>query len=161
MSGLNLALLGLAFLIGCTSHPNFKHNDAPPTTGDRWFAARASALGTTIKEARRRDQELPDEGTSVPDLVWDPMLINEVGRLWKHQCALCHGAQGTPPKELSPRPKRWSGIGPDMGFFFGGDRMRMAIFKRIKNSKGKSMPAFGHTLSREQIWGLVTYIESL
>ena len=148
-------------LAGCTNHPNFRHNNQPPTLADRWFAARASALDISVTHAQKRDNGLSADGTSVPTLDWDPMLTQEIGRLWKHQCALCHGDEGTPPDELAPKPKQWSGVGPDMGFFFGGDRMRMAIFKRIKNGKGKAMPAFGHILSNEQMWGLVAYIESL
>ena len=53
-----------------------------------------------------------------------------------------------------------------MGFFFGGDKMRAGLFKRIqeggepKDGKPSDMPAWSSSLSREQTWALVRHLES-
>ncbi len=66
------------------------------------------------------------------------------------------------PPSARPRlrgPQSWGGVGPRMGFFFGGDAMRAGIYRVIAERLAPSMPAFGETLSCGQIWALFAHIE--
>ena len=88
--------------------------------------------------------------------------------LWQMHCALCHGPNGrTNPQNFKPAPRQFGGMGIKMGFFFGGDKMRAGIFKKIQtgqSTKSKSpaqMAGFGDLLHNEQIWALVLHLENL
>ena len=56
-------------------------------------------------------------------------------------------------------PRDWTGMGVRMGFFFGGDKMRAGIFRRIRDGVPPGMPGWDSALSREQIWALVRHLE--
>ncbi len=133
--------------------------------GDDWFRARALTLGISEDEARTRDSKLSEDAP--PDGVWDGETSREAAVLWRDLCAGCHGPSGDPdqaPTKLDPSPRAWTGVGPAMGFFFGGDRMRAGIYRRIRDGgdsdgHASKMPAWGEQLAREQIWALVFHIE--
>ena len=139
--------------------------DAMPHLGPTWFSYRAQTLGIDAEAAKARDGALPEDAPPA-DAVFDRALAEESALIWREQCARCHGLngrlEGVPPME--PEPKRWGGMGPQMGFFFGGDKMRAGIYRSIADGKkaesGKiTMPAWRGVLSREQMWGLVRHIE--
>lgn len=150
---------------------------AIPETGDsieahrsgRWFERRAAQLGISVAEARARDAALSEE---VPprDAADDEHTRAEAAAIWMTACARCHGVTGRldgPVPKFDPPPRAWGGMGPKMGFLFGGDRMRAGIYKTIseggpvRNGQPSPMPAWGAYLSREQMWSLVRHIEAL
>jgi mono/diheme cytochrome c family protein len=131
--------------------------------GEDWFQHRAQTLGLTLEDARARDLALPEDEPPEADAHTDV----EAAALWRDLCASCHGANGDPteaPAKHEVEPRDWTGMGPSMGFFFGGDKMRAGIYRRIRDggdSDGKpsKMPSWKDQLSREQIWALVRHIE--
>lgn len=160
-----LAVALLLALAGCAaSRPPTPPVDATPHLGDDWFSWRAVTLGITVDQVRARDAALPDgaEPTAPAKGTLDEETQMQAALLWKQECARCHGESGEPPT-VEPgqvQPRAWTGMGPKMGFFFGGDAMRAGIYRTIAEGKG-SMAAWGDVLSREQIWALVAHIESL
>ncbi len=161
-----LVLLVLALACGHAPPAPRPHRPGPHLQ-DAWFAARGEALGIPEPEARRRDAALAEGPPS--EAIWDEQLAAEASALWGRHCAVCHGArgrlEGVPPAE--PRPRAWGGFGAKMGFFFGGDKMRRGLFRRIaeggapRDGRPSRMPAWRGALSNEQIWGLVHFIERL
>jgi len=150
-------------LAGCAATRPQPSPHAKPHLGDEWFVWRASTLGISADQARARDAALPDgtDGTAPPAGTLDENTELEAAILWSKQCARCHGEDGIPPppEEGRPQPRAWDGMGPTMGFAFGGDKMRAGIYKTISRGRG-SMPGWGDTLSREQIWALVAQVEA-
>jgi mono/diheme cytochrome c family protein len=143
---------------------------APPgataNLGDAWYEHRGRELGISVDEARRRDVTLPEE--EPPESYGeDERLARESAVLWATLCAQCHGPEGEPAEtlQMDPPPRRWGTFGTSMGFFFGGDKMRAGIYRRIRDGGepregvSSAMPPWGAVLSREQIWGLVAHIE--
>jgi mono/diheme cytochrome c family protein len=140
--------------------------DAQPHLGDTWYAHRALSLGITEADAHRRDLALSEESAS--DGMWDRTTQQEASALWQSACASCHGltGKGDGAAPMNPAPRSFGTMGMRMGFFFGGDRMRAGIYRKITEGGAKTipptaMPAYGPTLSREQRWALVYLIESL
>ena len=132
--------------------------------GEEWFQLRAQQLGVSVQAARDRDLALPEDEPP-PEL--DEGAAVEAAAIWRDLCSACHGPNGDPeeaPSKQEIRPRDWSGMGPSMGFFFGGDKMRAGIYRRIRDGgdedgKPSLMPPWGKQLSREQIWALVRHIE--
>ncbi|MBI2374524.1 MAG: cytochrome c [Deltaproteobacteria bacterium] len=132
-------------------------------TGEAWFQSRARWLGISPEEARRRDSELDTQRPPDPDF-WDPQLSVEVASLWSALCNECHGGRRriSEARFIPPPAPGW---GRGEGFFFGSKKPREREF-RVVFEGGKSiiaekskMPSWGGRLSREQIWGLVHYVE--
>jgi mono/diheme cytochrome c family protein len=155
--------------------------------GEAWFEHRARTLGISVEAAKARDASFAEE--EPPEGLWDETTSVEAAGLWRDLCAQCHGPNGDPEEapnrrerseaeeakrsgarpseavgELETMPRDWSGMGPAMGFFFGGDKMRAGIYRRIRDGgdadgKPSKMPRWGEQLAREQIWALVQHIE--
>lgn len=158
-------VLALTFVAGCSSPPPVEVPEgARPHIGESWFDWRAKTLGITPAEARARDEALPDgeEGEVPPPGTLDTDTRLEGALLWKAECARCHGANGEPPEPAPGQVKlrSWNGMGPKMGFTFGGDRMRAGVYRKILLGGG-AMPAWKGYLAREQIWALVAHMEHL
>lgn len=85
----------------------------------------------------------------------------EADLLWEQKCAACHGLDGTPNESVTPKPRKLSGFGLKMGFFFGGNKMREGIFRTIRDGKNQTMPSFKDELSEDQIRALIKRIERL
>ena len=166
--------VALVLFASCASAPPLL---APSADGDsieahrsgRWFERRAAQLGITVAQARARDAAL---GEDVPpaDAADDEHTRTEAAAIWNTACARCHGMTGRldgPVSKFDPPPRSWGGLGPKMGFLFGGDRMRAGIYKTIseggpvRNGQPSPMPAWGAYLSREQMWSLVRHIEAV
>lgn len=140
-----------------------------PLLGDAWFAARAQTLGLDAAAARARDAAISE--AEPPAEPPDTQLRNQSAAIWATLCASCHGATGrlenvapTPPDV--PLPRAFGGARMAMGFFFGGDKMRAGLYRKIARGAPPTvppspMPPWEGTLSREQIWGLIAHIESL
>lgn len=161
--GLLLTLL----LCGCAGVTQATAKDgAEPHVGEAWFRFRAEGLGITVEEAKQRDASLSEEAPP-EEPFWDDQTRLEAAVLWRDLCARCHGPGGDPEEarvKLKEPPRSWTGMGPAMGFFFGGDGMRAGIYRRIaaggdEEGRPSRMPAWGEQLSREQIWALVRHIE--
>ncbi len=163
--------LGLAVVTGCAGAPVAAPlaSSAAPLMGDAWFAARAAALRLDPEAARARDAAFSE--SRPPEAAPDAQLAGNAAALWTTLCASCHGAtgrlEGVPPTPLeAPRPRELGTTGMAMGFFFGGDKMRAGLYRKIAygqppSEKPSAMPLWAGTLSREQIWALVAHIESL
>lgn len=146
--------------------------DGQPLLGDAWFEARARALGLTVEAARARDAAFSESEPPDDDGPPDAQLATQSSALWATQCASCHGATGrlenVPP--TLPRPRELGTTGMAMGFFFGGDKMRAGLYRKIAYGEPPAaplsptpspMPKWAPQLSREQLWALVAFIEGL
>lgn len=156
-------ILACLLLAGCAAkRPAEIPVGAGPHVGEAWFAWRAGTLGISRVQAHARDAALPDgsDGRAPAAGTLDEHTRREAALLWAQNCAVCHGADGVPPQvaEGQAQPRSWTGMGPTMGFLFGGDKMRAGIYRTISEGRG-SMAGFGEALSREQIWALVAHIE--
>jgi mono/diheme cytochrome c family protein len=140
-----------------------------PLLGDAWFTARGTTLGLDAAAARARDAAFSE--AEPPGSPPDDQLRTQAAAIWATLCASCHGATGrlenvaaTPPDV--PLPRAFGGARMAMGFFFGGDKMRAGLYRKIARGAPPTvppspMPPWEGTLSREQIWALVAHIESL
>ena len=161
----NLLYVVALVLVGCAASKPLPPAvpGAEPLVGDAWFRGRAQTLGLSAAEVRARDLSLPDgtDGRAPTPGTLDTQTAQEATLLWNSQCASCHGRDGVPPAvpEGQAQPRSWVGMGPTMGFTFGGDKMRAGIYRTIAEGKG-SMAGWGDALSREQIWALVAHIEA-
>lgn len=161
-------LLLICFFLGsCGSVDLQSNNEQKPHSKADWIQLRSQELKISLAEAQTRDEQLSE--SEPPEEIWDTSLQTESALLWRNYCANCHGATGqlenVPQQE--PMPRKFGTFGMSMGFFFGGDKMRAGIYTAIKTGQKKdgtllnNMPAWGESFSREQIWGLVHFIESL
>jgi mono/diheme cytochrome c family protein len=140
---------------------------AKPLVADEWFEARAQGLALSVEQTRARDQALSEEA---PPSELDAFTREQAAAAWSELCAKCHGEDGDPevaPVKNDPPPKSWGTFGTSMGFFFGGDKMRAGIYRKIADGapskpdgSASAMAAWSGTLAREQIWALVLHIES-
>jgi len=107
------------------------------------------------------------QGRIQPALSYDPRLLNPVpatadvvargGVLFQENCLSCHGAGGFGDGPLSagmfPKPADFSA--PHTRAHPDGQ-----LFAWIQNGKpGTDMPAFGSTLTDQQIWEVIDYIQ--
>lgn len=151
------ALVCIPVLCACAGPQGVARQGAQVPLADEWFEGRAEGLSVSVEDARKRDALLGDPA-SPPES--SPEMLEVGAVLWRDLCATCHGVDGKAPpvEEGAAQPRSWGG-GSRMGFFFGGDKMRGGLFKTIRDGKGTGMPAWGETLSNEQIWALVGHLE--
>lgn len=144
-------------LCACASSPP-TGTVGEPHLESEWFLFRAQSLGMDVEAAMARDRALSETEPPEPDAT----TRHEAAALWRSLCAGCHGAtgrlEGVPV--LEPAPRKWGGFGASMGFFFGGDKMRAGLYRKIRDG-GEKMPAWGELLAKEQLWALVAYLEAL
>ena len=132
--------------------------------GESWYAYRGSQLGLTQAEARERDLEIGELGPP-KDHFWDKQLATESAALWRSLCNECHrGIRSVAAAATIPPPAAdW---GRSNGRFFERYRRHQKIFTTIfaggkerEDPRVVRMPSWGSELSREQIWGLVYWLE--
>lgn len=128
--------------------------------GRKWLAEKSKRTGTPVSELLEADKEFT---RPLSDEQYTPELKANITKIWMAECSACHGKEGEPPEGLKFKkmPRGLSSTGMAMGFLFGGDKMRAGIFKLIRDGRGPNMPAFGKKLTREQLWGLVRFIDDL
>lgn len=102
--------------------------------------------------------------------AWDAFMQQEAAAIWVTRCAPCHGISGrgeNVTQQFETPPRAFGSFGMKMGFFFGRNRMRAGLYRRVAlgsaadPNKPGSMPSFEGQLTREQMWAVVTYLESL
>jgi hypothetical protein len=160
-------LLLLGVLGGCatpTSAAAPKKQAFEVHIGDSWYRYRGGQLGLTRSEARERDLDIDESGPPT-DAFWGPELAVESAALWRALCNECHrGVRSISGASVISAPAQdW---GRSTGRFFGRVRHHRQIFRAIysgstnpKGSRRDVMPGWGTEISREQIWGLVYYLE--
>ena len=129
------------------------------------LVAYMQVIGTSVK--RQEQRVVPERGTQPHEknpLGSTPEAIAKGKKLYEADCEMCHGEKGK------------GDIGPSLAddVFFGvkGDLADDDYYEVINNGiepgmveEGRtaknSMPSFKCTLSRDQIWSLVSYIRSL
>jgi len=155
---------------GCATSPapeakeQTSSGSAAVHVGDEWFEHRAPRLGMTAAEAKARDETINDDGPPVT-LFWDQQLATEVAGLWDLLCNECHGGKRDVAAAATiPAPPH--GWGRQAGVFFGRERTHREVFQSIyygseseSDDKPQEMPPWGEKVSKEQIWGLVYYLE--
>ena len=121
------------------------------------LAAIAAALGVMLMA----------QGRIQPAVGYDPGLVNPVvatsdsvtkgGALFQANCVSCHGTGGMGDGPLA------DGMFPKPANFTAAHTKTHPdgqLFEWIQNGKpGTDMPAFGETLTDEQIWDLINYIQ--
>lgn len=118
-----------------------------------WFAA------ITLVSAQANPWKLP---ASAPDeknpIAMDAAAMATGRRLFRENCARCHGPQG-----------KGDGTNADQKHRHHMDLTRAdandpagVLFHKISNGRVKpKMPAFRSKLTKEQVWTLVGYVQSL
>jgi mono/diheme cytochrome c family protein len=129
--------------------------------GEAWLAARGKRLGLGLEAAAQRDRAMTSTAPP-PAGFWDEQLALQAASLWRLVCNECHaGRRGIASASAIPAPT--AGWTEKTGRFFGRARSHQQIFETIargiRGPAGSSMPAFEEKLSREQIWGLVHFLE--
>ena len=129
-----------------------------------WFEKKSKQTGHSLDVLLKQDQLLLER----PPKDYRASYRKNVGmQLWKGKCVSCHGFDGKPHIQFDPAPRNLGAMGMKMGFFFGGDKMRMGLMNKIRTGKGKEqetiglMPAFAEQLSNDQIWSIVAFVEQL
>jgi mono/diheme cytochrome c family protein len=144
----------------------------PSSPRDAWYAYLAKKEGKSVDAIRMADQALSTTHNPF-NARTDHDAVSRGAVIFENQCARCHGAdaQGNGPDMLPGHPTR--------NFHSFGNRFAATIhggaprtwFRKIENGSGDmlaypagrshAMPAFGDKLAREQIWSVITYLQSL
>lgn len=128
----------VACLLAATALVTAKHSPAPQT-------ARTWTLGEDAET--KKNPLTPDEQTLA------------AGRaLYKDKCARCHGPgglgdgpDGDPELEMNLTEPKRAARNPDG-----------VVFYKVLNGRGRpKMPAFKDELTEQQIWTIVTYVQTL
>lgn len=140
--------------------------------GRAYLLWRARRDGISADEAAKRDAAI-DAARNPFDARRDRQAVSRGAVIYAAHCARCHGvnADGRGPDVLPEFPcKDFHSLGQRLAVTLHGGAPR-AWFQRISDGSGAvvnypdgpstAMPAFGSTLSREQIWLAVTYLQSL
>ena len=145
------------------------HNNDP---AGAFLAMRAKELGIDVEEAVLRDRGLSTTKNPFKARK-DPVAVSRGAVIYKKHCADCHG------QNADGRGTRLSEPLVDADFHDFSHRFASTLhhgaprawFKKITggytaeapNSDGTfaEMPAFEDTLAREQVWLVITYLQSL
>lgn len=121
--------------------------DARPPSLERW-AARTS-LRATLEKQPQLQNPLPATGAN---------LIAGV-KLYARDCAVCHGdSTGTPTevaKGLYQHPPQLAKDGVE------DDPDGVTYWKVYHGIRWTGMPAFGHTLSQDQLWQIGLFLKAM
>lgn len=177
-------ILGVVLLASCAQAPTTTAAPAPPPPtaaprptpdpkvaegsvavgtpeADRWRAARAERLGLSVEAAGLRDQAM-EHGPGDDGLWWDEQLAAETHELWERLCKECHHGSRKREKVLAfpPPPRDWART--PTRFFTWDHEPRVAFEIVMAGAKArpgeKDMPAWKDQLSREQVWGLIYFV---
>jgi mono/diheme cytochrome c family protein len=145
------------------------HDNNP---GEAFLAMRAQQSGVSLKQATERDQMLSTTRNPFKARK-DPVAVSRGAVVYKQHCADCHG------QDADGRGTRFDEPLADADFHDFSHRFAVTLhngaprawFRKITggytsktpDSDGTfaQMPAFGDTLAREQVWLVITYLQSL
>ena len=118
-----------------------------------------TVTSSLIRILRDRSIEVHSKGIQAPNLN-DPKLKQIAFPHYHDMCRFCHGAPGYSPEEFA------LGLYPFPPKMTSGYIQKMfrdiEIFWIVKHGiKMTGMPAFGHTHTEEQMWGLVALAEEI
>jgi len=144
----------------------------PVSPRQAWYAWNAQQHDITIGEAQRRDQALSTARNPF-DANREPEAVSRGAVTYRAYCQRCHGQDargdgsdllpGHVPRDMHAFPQRFAVTlhkGAPRTWF----RKINAGFGDVVNypdGPSSAMPAFGDTLAREQIWLVITYLQSL
>jgi len=135
-----------------------------------FYSRRAQQQGITTQEAQDADLALSSNPFSARR---DPSAVSRGAVIFQSHCASCHGDGADGQGSQLPRPM------PELGFHGFADRFAATVhggaptkWFRVINEGATSepvnesgdvveMPAFNETLAREQVWLVITYLQSL
>jgi cytochrome c oxidase cbb3-type subunit 3 len=141
-----LLVVGLAFLLGAASAARAQSGQAAQAAAPA-PAANVSAPGTTPTP----DAAKPAPGSLKNPYTGKPDAIDAGKQAWfRMSCYGCHGTMGG------------GGMGPnltDAEWRYGGDDT--SVFTTIKWGRPGGMPAWGTTLSDDDIFKVMSYVRSL
>lgn len=124
---------------------------APPTTSGRSVVMTADDFQAGPPDSLTPPQALAGYPASPNPFEGNRQAWADGKRIYSwFNCAECHGSNGG------------GGIGPplrDDTWIYGDAPAN--IFQSIAQGRPKGMPTFGHVLPDEEIWKLVTFVQSL
>jgi mono/diheme cytochrome c family protein len=144
------------------------------TPGAAFLRDEADRLGISFDEARRRDEALDGAGNPF-EARRDSSAVSRGAVIYRHECASCHGESADGRGAMLPIPM------PSMDFHRAGVRFAVTLhggapkrwFRTIRDGTVAEvesedgtplrieMPAYEGRLSNEQVWLVVTYLQSL
>ena len=95
------------------------------------------------------------QGLTPPSDLEKPENVRSGARFFRDNCAICHGAPGMQPSNIS------QGLLPSPPDLLGAKRRNdpVEVFWIAKNGVNMTgMPAFGKTQSDEQIWAIAAFL---
>jgi len=134
-----------------------------------WAVAFAATAGAQkAAPASQHEHEHGDEGWTIPagaeneksPLTVNPSVVAAGQKLFHSKCQRCHGKQGKGDGvDAEPKHKKDMDLTNPERADKNPDGV---IFYRIWNGrKSPKMPVFSKELSKEQVWALVAYVQTL
>lgn len=136
------------------------------------FAAKAAETGKGVDAIAAEDAGL-SSGRNPFNASHDPAAVSRGAVIYEAMCMRCHGpdVRGGGPDMLTSHPtKDFHAFGKRFAVTLHGGAPR-TWYRKISEGFGDTveypegrataMPAFGDVLSREQIWLVITYLQSL
>jgi len=147
---------------------------ADQTPAQAFLARRAVKLGVSVEEARQRDNALSNNKNPFK-ARHDPSAVSRGAVIYKHECMTCHGEKvdgrgPTLPVPLKSLNFHRTGLRFDITMRGGAaskwfKTIRAGTEVQAKDAEGNpitiKMPNYLDRLSKEQVWLVVTYLQSL
>lgn len=138
-----------------------------------WLKWQAERRGSSVIELEEADRAIPANRNPF-DAYDDPAAVSLGAVIFKFHCARCHGddaAGGGPALLPGSKAKDFHAVKPRIASTLYRGRP-VKWFRDIHDGRGNTvqypdeapgpeMPAFGNKLAREQIWLVITYLQSL
>lgn len=111
-------------------------------------------LGTDVKELKKKEQAAvveaaPPSGMKNP-FEGDKNAIAQGEELYRKNCAVCHGADGSGGIGLNLTDKEWKYGSSD------GD-----LYDSVSKGRPGGMPNFESSLGKENVWKVISFVRSL
>jgi mono/diheme cytochrome c family protein len=123
-----------------------------------FLAKRAQQRGVSIAEQGAWDQKQGAE-SDLKFNLGDLATATEARSLYKTHCSGCHGRRGEGISAAVSYPAL-GGLSYRMGMMMSGGKMGRGIYRLIHDGRD-IMPTFKDRLANEQIWLLVSFLETL
>ena len=135
-----------------------------PLSKSQWLEYRSIQMKQPVSQIERLDQQYL---TDMPPSYGSTELIRQGEALFRLHCVRCHGesGDGAPVRHLDPAPRSLSGPSIAVGWVIARQRVLDNVFTSIRTGgrtgSAAVMPSFEETLSYEQMWAIVNYIEEM